>query len=168
MLNYRRYHSDTPRNEVSIAHYIYVPLHLVCWKNRLVRSRLLFPLKKLEILFQRLLSTVYTMLSFNLNWIIVILSGVIVKKLCLTGYSTGSPSSKYEHWRASALLRNIQNIRICMGKKPIVSVTYENERISILKKNSLPYLQCVLRLSCVVHFIDFYVNGFLSIPYLFD
>ena len=37
-----------------------------------------------------------------------------------------------------------------MGKKPIVSVTYENERISI--KNSLPYLKYVLRLSCVVHF----------------
>ena len=36
-----------------------------------------------------------------------------------------------------------------MGKKPIVSVTYENDRISI--KNSLPYLKCVLRLSCVVH-----------------
>ena len=35
-----------------------------------------------------------------------------------------------------------------MGKKPIVSVTDENERISI--KNSLPYLKCVLRLSCVV------------------
>ena len=34
-----------------------------------------------------------------------------------------------------------------MGKKPIVSVTYENERISI--KNSLPYLKCVLRLSSV-------------------
>ena len=33
-----------------------------------------------------------------------------------------------------------------MGKKPIITVTYENERISI--KNSLPYL-CVLRLSCV-------------------
>ena len=36
-----------------------------------------------------------------------------------------------------------------MGKKPIVSVTYENERISIT--NSLPYVKCVLRLSCVVH-----------------
>ena len=35
------------------------------------------------------------------------------------------PSSKYEHRRAPALLRNIQNIRICMGKKPVVSVTYE-------------------------------------------
>ena len=34
-----------------------------------------------------------------------------------------------------------------MGKKPIVSVTYENERISI--KNSLPYLKYVLRLSYV-------------------
>ena len=66
------------------------------------------------------------------------------------GYNTtGSPSSKYEHRRTSALLRNIQNVRIYIGKKPIVSVTYENERISI--KNSLPYLKCVLRLSCVVH-----------------
>ena len=35
-----------------------------------------------------------------------------------------------------------------MGKKPIVSVTYENERISI--KDSLPYLKSVLRLSCLV------------------
>ena len=54
-----------------------------------------------------------------------------------------------------------------MGKKPVVSVTYENERISI--KNSLPYLKWVLRLSCVVHgpiysrFMVFYVNGFLSL-----
>ena len=39
-----------------------------------------------------------------------------------------------------------------MGKKPIVSVTYENERISI--KNSLPYLKCVLRLSYVVQRVD--------------
>ena len=31
-----------------------------------------------------------------------------------------------------------------MGRKPIVSVTYENERISI--KYSLPYLKCVLPL----------------------
>ena len=53
-----------------------------------------------------------------------------------------------------------------MRKKPIVSVTYENEKISI--KNSLPYLKCVLRFSCVVHgpfygrFVGCYVNGFLS------
>ena len=62
---------------------------------------------------------------------------------------------------------NIHNIRICMEKRPIVSVTYENERISI--KSSLPYLKCVLRLFCVVHgpiyghFMGFYVKGFLSV-----
>ena len=33
-----------------------------------------------------------------------------------------------------------------MVKKPIISVTYENERISI--KNSLPYLKCVMSLLC--------------------
>ena len=49
-----------------------------------------------------------------------------------------------------------------MEKKPIVSVTYENERISI--KDSLPYLKYVLRFSCVVHgpiygrFMGFYVE----------
>ena len=33
-----------------------------------------------------------------------------------------------------------------MGKKkPIVSLTYENERISIKNNASLPYLKCVLR-----------------------
>ena len=74
-------------------------------------------------------------------------------------------SLKYEHRRASALLRNIQDL---YGKKPIVSVPYENERITI--KNSLPYLKCVLRLSCAAHrpiygrFMGFYVNGFLSNP----
>jgi len=35
------------------------------------------------------------------------------------------------------------------GEKPIVSVTYENESLSI--KNSLPYIKWVLLLSCVVH-----------------
>ena len=54
-----------------------------------------------------------------------------------------------------------------MGKKPIASVTYKNERISI--KNSLPYIKCVLRLSCVVRgsiygrFMGSTVNDFLSI-----
>ena len=66
---------------------------------------------------------------------------MLIKRVLKRGFTvsiiTGSPSSKYGHRRASALLRNIENIRICMGKKPIVSVTYENEMISI--KNSLPY-----------------------------
>ena len=56
-----------------------------------------------------------------------------------------SRSSKYKHRQTSALMRNIRNIRICMGKKPIASVTYENERISI--KNSLPLIKCVSHLS---------------------
>ena len=51
-----------------------------------LRLSLLEQLKELEILFQRLLSIVYATLSFNLNSIIVILSGVIVENLCLTGY----------------------------------------------------------------------------------
>ena len=60
---------------------------------------------------------------------------------------TGSPSSKYEHRRASALLCNIQNIRICVGKKPMVSVTNENERISIKKQLTLLKM-CVTSLLC--------------------
>ena len=72
-----------------------------------------------------------------------------------------------EHRRASALLRNIQNIRICMGKKPIVSVTYENERISIKKQLTLLKM-CVTSQSCVVHgsiygrFMGFYVNLYIE------
>ena len=72
-----------------------------------------------------------------------------------------------EYRRTSALLRNTGNIKICMGKKPIVSVTYENERISIIY--SLPYIKCVSHLSCVLHgsiygrFMGCIVNGFLSI-----
>jgi len=54
---------------------------------------------------------------------------VVILRLCLFGHRY--PKSKYEHRRASALLRNVRNMRICMGKKPIVSVTYENERVSI-------------------------------------
>ena len=47
-----------------------------------------------------------------------------------------------------------------MGKKPIVSVTYENERISI--KNSLPYLKCVLpSLLCGPRADLWPFNGFL-------
>ena len=69
------------------------------------------------------------------------------------------------HQTAGLNRRNIiyRNIRIWVEKKPIVSVTYENERISI--KNSLPYIKCVLRVSCVVHgpiygrLMDCTVNG---------
>ena len=93
-------------------------------------------------------------------------NGLSIKKS--TGQTTGAPSSKYKHRRASTLLHNIRNIRICMKKKtPIVSVTYENQRIST--KNSLPHIKCVLRLSRVVYgpiygrFIGCSVKGFPSI-----
>ena len=68
-----------------------------------------------------------------------------------------------EYWHS---VRNVRNIRICMGKKPIVSVTYKNERISM--KNSLPDIKGVLRLSCVIHgpiygrFMGCTVNGLFS------
>ena len=54
--------------------------------------------------------------------------------------NTGSPRSKYKYRRTSTSLHNIRNTlyKDLYGKKPIVFVTYENERISI--KNSLPYL----------------------------
>ena len=61
--------------------------------------------------------------------------------------NTGSASSKNEHRRKSAMLRNIWNIRICVGKIPIVSVTYKNERISIKKLLTL-HKMCVTSLLC--------------------
>ena len=46
---------------------------------------------------------------------------------CLAQVAQARNMSIGEHRRALALLHNIRNIRICMGKKPVVSVTYENE-----------------------------------------
>ena len=60
--------------------------------------------------------------------------------------STDSPSSKYEHQRTSSLLRNIRNVRIYMGKKPIVSVTDEYERN--MKKRLSLLKMCVTSLLC--------------------
>ena len=94
-------------------------------------------------------STLYMCAMNSLRDVLFISFFFAMPRSFRTPGTTGSPNSKYEHRRASTLLRNIQNIRICVGKKPIVSVTYEKERISI--KNSLPYLKGVLRLSCVVH-----------------
>ena len=50
-----------------------------------------------------------------------------------------------------------------MGKKPIVSITYENERISI--KNSLPYLKCVTSLLCGPRADLWSFYGFLCKPF---
>ena len=64
---------------------------------------------------------------------------VLVERLCIgnkghiqgySRYTTDSPSSKYKHRRPLTLLHNIRNISgFVWKKKPIVSVTYENERI---------------------------------------
>ena len=51
-------------------------------------------------------------------------------------HPTGTPSSKYEHRRASALLQH-SKYKDLYGKKPIVSITYENETISITKQLTL-------------------------------
>ena len=65
-----------------------------------------------------------------------------------TGQTIGGPSSKYKHRRTSTLLHNIRNIRICMKKKKktIVSVTDENQRISIKKKQLTSHKMCVTSL----------------------
>ena len=60
--------------------------------------------------------------------------GIILTRICLHGVTTGSPSSKYEHCWTSALLRNIRNIRICIGKKMLM---FADVYIS-----SLGYLWC--------------------------
>ena len=55
-----------------------------------------------------------------------------------------------------------------MGKKPIVSVTYENERISIKQQKQLILLKiCVTSLLCgpraiYGRFMDFYVNLYME------
>ena len=56
---------------------------------------------------------------------------VTLEKRTISQVAQARNMSIGEHRPSLALLRNIQNIRICMGKKPIVSVIYENERISI-------------------------------------
>ena len=69
------------------------------------------------------------------------------------------PSSKYEHRHSKYKdLYGKRTYRFCNLRK-----------WKDFSKNSLSYLKCVLRLSCVVHgpiygrFMGFYVNGFLSI-----
>ena len=82
--------------------------------------------------------------------------------------TTGSPSSKYASASAS-------NRHCCVtfevegfvwGKSPIVSVTYENERISIktayLTYNGPLHLSCVVPGPIYGRFTGCTVNGFLS------
>ena len=85
-------------------------------------------------------------------------------------FNTGSPSSKYEYQRTSAMLRNIRSTKdlyLLCGKKPIVSLTYEKD---FKTKNQLTLHKiCVTSLLCGpwADLWPFYmgctVNGFLSI-----
>ena len=43
-------------------------------------------------------------------------------------YLKSSVTSQLQVAQASALLRNVQNIKICMGEKTVVSVAYECKR----------------------------------------
>ena len=60
---------------------------------------------------------------------------------------TGSPSSKNEHRRASALFLNIQNISICMGKKNYRFCNLQ-KRKDFNKKQLTLLKMCVTSLLC--------------------
>ena len=87
------------------------------------------------------------------------------KSLNLLHCATGSPSSKYEHWHCCVTFEILgfvweKNYCFCNLRK---WTDFNN------KKNSSPYIKCVLQLSCVVHgpingrFMGCTVNGFLSL-----
>ena len=57
-------------------------------------------------------------------------------------------NSTYEHRRASALLRNIRNMDLAFGWEKTYRFCNLRKWKDFNKKNSSPYLKCVLRLSC--------------------
>ena len=63
------------------------------------------------------------------------------------GRITGSPSSKYELQRTSALSCNIRNIRICMGKKTY-RFCYLGKRKDFNKRQLTLLKMCVTSLPC--------------------
>ena len=75
-------------------------------------------------------------------------------------HTTGSPSSKYKHRRTSALLSNIQNIRICMGKKTYRFCDLRKWKDFNKKKITLPKL-CVTSLLCGPRAVLWPFYGFL-------
>ena len=81
------------------------------------------------------------------NWDFSLAEQTFDLAIMSTGFSTGSPSSKYEHRRTSALLRNIRNIKICIGKK-----TYRFRNIRKRKDFNKKHLAlrkiCVTSLLC--------------------
>ena len=86
-------------------------------------------------------------------------------------WTTGSSSSEFEHRRTSALLRNIRNIRICMGKKTYRWCNlrkWKDFHKKKKKKQLSLHKMCVTSLLCAPgpiygRFMDCTVNGFLSV-----
>ena len=66
------------------------------------------------------------------------------KSLNLLHCATGTPSSKYEHWHCCVTFEILGFV----WEKTIVSVTYENELISIKKKQLTLHKMCVTFLLC--------------------
>ena len=100
--------------------------------------------------------------KFGLLWVKPSLPSVKVKGFFVASIrgincseTTGSPRSKYEHRRTSALLHNIRNIRICMGKN--YRFCYLNK-----KKNRLSYWKCVCYVSPV-----WSTGGFMAVLRVF-
>ena len=108
-----------------------------------------FPVVKFVVLYKVFLTLLneWNPEAWLFEW--NILSSALLLRWSLTR-TRGCPSSKYEHWRASALLRHIWNIRICMEKKSCRFCNLQKWK-DFNKTNSFPYIKCVLRLSCVVH-----------------
>jgi len=67
------------------------------------------------------------------------------KSLNLLHCATGSPSSKYEHWHRCV---TFEILGFVWEKKTIVSVTNENELISIKKKQLTLHKMCVTFFLC--------------------
>ena len=113
---------NSPKNRLN--RWIHTKKHRNTSKSSLLYS---FYRKKVKIMIFRVRRHQYSISHTNYQRSLVTRHRFSCEKVNSL-ITTGSPSSKYEHRRTSALLRNILNIRICMGRKPIVSVTYKNER----------------------------------------
>ena len=72
--------------------------------------------------------------------------GLSIKKS--TGQTTGAPSSNYKHRRASTLLHNIRNIRICMEKKNTYRFRNLRKSKDFNKKQLTSHKMCVTSLPC--------------------
>ena len=101
-------------------------------------------------------STLYMCAMNSLRDVLFISFFFAMPRSFRTPGTTGSPNSKYEHRRASTLLRNIQNIRICVGKKTYrfcnlrKGKDFNKKQLTLLKR-------CVTSLLCGPR-VDLYIE----------